>query len=382
MKIAKLETFRVKPRWLLLRLETDDGLVGWGEPVVEGRAATTESAVHELAEYVVGADPRDVENLWQTIYRGGFYRGGPVLTSALSGIDQAVWDIKAKALGVPIYELLGGRVRDKMEVYSWIDSNTPEQAAACAKDRMSRGFRSIKMLGVDQNGWMNDFRQMQALLEKVEAIRSAVGKTCGIGIDFHGRVHKATAKTLLHELEPFHILFVEEPVLVENEEAFAELHQCSSIPLATGERSYTRWGFKNMLQKGYVDIIQPDLSHAGGISEVRRIAAMAEAYDVALAPHCPLGPIAFASCLQVDFASINACIQEQSLGMAYNKGDEMANYVKDPAVFQYENGFIQLLKGPGLGIEVNEVAIREMAKEGHAWRNPVLHLEDGSVAEW
>ncbi len=382
MKITKIETFRIIPRWLLLRLETDDGLAGWGEPVVEGRAGTTEAAVHELSEYIIGSDPRDVENLWQTLYRGGFYRGGPVLTSAISGIDQAVWDIKAKALGVPVYEMLGGKVREKMEVYSWIDSNTPEEAARCAKDKKERGFRNIKMFGVGAVGWINDRKEIDILCEKVQAIRDAVGYDLGIAIDFHGRPHKGMAKTLLKELEQFRLLFVEEPILVDNEEAFAELHACSSIPLATGERNYTRWGFKTMLQKGYVDIIQPDLSHAGGISEVRRIAAMAEAFDVAVAPHCPLGPVALASCLQVDFASINACIQEQSLGMAYNQGNEMSKYVSNPEVFQYENGFVSLLKNPGLGVEVNEASVREMAKSGHNWKNQVLHLEDGCIAEW
>jgi galactonate dehydratase len=382
MLISKIDTYKILPRWLLLRIETDDGYVGWGEPIVEGKAATTEAAVHELSEMILGKDARRVEDIWQTLYRGGFYRGGPVLMSAISGIDQALWDIKAKALGVPIYECLGGNVRDKMEVYSWIDSTTDEEAARSAKEKSEAGFRKIKMFGVDAVGWINDNKEVDKLLSKLQAIRDEVGKDLGIAIDFHARPHKAMAKTLLKQIEPFNILFVEEPVLVENEEAFAELHSCSNIPLATGERSFSRWDFKNMLQKGYVDIIQPDLSHAGGISEVRRLASMAEAYDVAIAPHCPLGPIAFASCLQIDFSSINACIQEQSLGMAYNQGQEMSKYVKDPSVFAFENGFVGLLKKPGLGIEVNEESIKEMAKSGHNWKNPVLHLEDGSVTEW
>lgn len=383
MKITNLETFLIKPRWLLLRIETDDGIIGWGEPVVEGRAETTQACVHELKTYLLGKDPRHIEDIWQTIYRGGFYRGGPVLTSALSGIDQALWDIKGKALGIPVHELLGGKVRDKMEVYSWIDSDTPAEAAASAQDKLDHGFHYIKMFGTNKIGWINDSKEINLLIEKVQAIRDRVGYELGIAIDFHGRAHKATAKTLLKELEPFQILFVEEPVLIENEEAFAELHSCTKIPLATGERSFTRWGFKQMLTKGYVDIIQPDLSHAGGISEVKKIASMAEAFDVALAPHCPLGPIAFASCLQIDFTSINACLQEQSLGMAYNDGFEMGRYVKDPSVFQYNNdGAIDLLTNPGLGIEVNEEQIRSMAEEGHSWKNPVFRLADGSVTEW
>ncbi|WP_317855547.1 galactonate dehydratase [Chakrabartyella piscis] len=382
MKIAKIETFRIPPRWLLVRIETDDGCVGWGEPVVEGRASTTEACVHELKPYLIGEDPRRVEHIWQTIYRGGFYRGGPVLSSALSGIDQALWDIKGKDLNVPIYDLLGGRVRDKMEMYSWIDSDTAEIAAKSALEKKAQGFNNVKMMGTDAIGWINDHKTITTFLEKVQAVRDAVGPDFGIAIDFHGRPHKGTAKTILKELEPLKPIFVEEPVIVENIDAFAELHKSTSIPLATGERNYMRWGFKDLLEKGCVDIIQPDLSHAGGISEVRRIAAMAESYDVALAPHCPLGPVALAACLQIDFACINSCIQEQSLGMAYNKGQELGAYLKDNAVFHYENGFVVPMKAPGLGIEVDEEIIRNMVEPNLEWKSPVFHHKDGSVSEW
>ena len=220
MKITKLETFRIRPRWLLLRVETDEGIIGWGEPVVEGRAATTQACVHELEPYLIGRDPRNIEDIWQSIYRGGFYRGGPVLTSALSGIDQALWDIKGKALGVPVYELLGGKVRDKVEVYSWIDSGSPEEAAKSALDKVAHGFRKVKMTGTTEHGWINDTPTMDALLERVQAVRDAVGPNVGIGIDFHGRVHQGTCKQLLKELEPMKPMFVEEPVLVENIDVF------------------------------------------------------------------------------------------------------------------------------------------------------------------
>ena len=382
MKIAKIETFRIKPRWLFLRIETDDGYVGWGEPVVEGKAEATEAAVKELCSVIMDMDVNNIEDIWQTLYRGAFYRGGAVLSSAISGIDQALWDIKGKRYGLPVYEFLGGAVRNKMEIYSWIDSNTPEEAAISARKKKDAGFNNIKMFGTDKTGWITDAKEMDKLLAKVDAIRNEVGYDFGIAIDFHGRAHKSMAKSLLKELEKYRILFVEEPVLIDNEEAFKELHACSSIPLATGERCYMRWGFKKMLSEGYVDIIQPDLSHAGGISEVRRIASMAEAYDVAFAPHCPLGPIALASCLQVDFASINACIQEQSFGMAYNKGEEMDKYVLNTDIFDFSTGAIKLLRKPGLGVEINEESVREMAKEGHHWRNTIFRLDDGSVTEW
>lgn len=382
MKLSKIETFRLRPRWLLLRLETDDGYVGWGEPVVEGRAATTQACIHELEPYLLGEDPRHVEHIWQTLYRGGFYRGGPVLTSALSGIDQALWDIKGKALGVPVHELLGGAVRNKMAVYSWIDSDTPAIAAKSALEKKTQGFSHIKMMGTDKIGWITDSRTVTDLLEKVQAVRDAVGPDFGIAIDFHGRTHQSTARTLLKELEPMKPLFVEEPVLVENIDVFEQLHRFTSIPLATGERSYTRWGFKELLERGCVDIIQPDLSHAGGISEVRRIAAMAETYDVALAPHCPLGPVALAACLQVDFASINACLQEQSVGMAYNKGQEVNSYLRDSSVFQYRDGYVDIMQGAGLGVDVDESIVRSLCEPELAWKNPVFHMEDGCVTEW
>ena len=382
MKITKLETFRLQPRWLLLRVETDGGFVGWGEPVVEGRVAATQACVHELESYLIGQDPRRIEHIWQTLYRGGFYRGGPVLTSALSGIDQALWDIKGKALGVPVYDLLGGAVRDKMAVYSWIDSDTPEIAARSVKEKMAQGFTTVKMFGTCATGWIDDRKAINDLLERVQAVRDAAGPDVGIAIDFHGRAHHSMARTLLTELEPLKPLFVEEPVLVENLDAFADLHRRSNIPLATGERSFTRWGFKELLERGCADIIQPDLSHAGGISEVRRIAAMAETYDVALAPHCPLGPVALAACLQVDFASINACLQEQSIGMAYNKGQEIDSYLRDPAVFAYQNGYVPLLTSPGLGVDVDEEIVRRSQVPDLAWKNPVFHMEDGSVTEW
>lgn len=382
MKITKLETFRLQPRWLLLRVETDDGFVGWGEPVVEGRVAATQACVHELESYLIGQDPRRIEHIWQTLYRGGFYRGGPVLTSALSGIDQALWDIKGKALGVPVYDLLGGAVRDKMAVYSWIDSDTPEIAARSVKEKMAQGFTTVKMFGTCATGWIDDRKAINDLLERVQAVRDAAGPDVGIAIDFHGRAHHSMARTLLKELEPLKPLFVEEPVLVENLDAFADLHRRSNIPLATGERSFTRWGFKELLERGCADIIQPDLSHAGGISEVRRIAAMAETYDVALAPHCPLGPVALAACLQVDFSSINACLQEQSIGMAYNKGQEIDSYLRNPAVFNYQDGYVPLLTAPGLGVDVDESIVRSTQVPDLAWKNPVFHLEDGSITEW
>jgi galactonate dehydratase len=382
MKITQIELFTVPPRWLFVKISTDEGIVGWGEPVVEGHAATVAAAVREMDDALIGADPDLIEDLWQHLYRARFYRGGPVMMSAIAGINQALWDIKGKRYGVPIYRLLGGPVRSKVRVYAWIGGDRPADVAAQAKERQSLGFTAVKMNATEESHYIDSYDKIEAVIERIGAARAAVGSAFGIGVDFHGRVHKPMAKMLAKELEPFHLMFIEEPVLPENNEALREIANHTSTPIATGERMYSRWDFKTLLEQGYVDVIQPDLSHAGGISECVKIAAMAEAYDVAIAPHCPLGPIALAACLQVDAVAHNTLIQEQSLGIHYNQGNDLLDYLVDPNVFHYQDGYVTLPTAPGLGIEINEAKVREMAKVGHQWRSPVWRHEDGAIAEW
>ncbi len=382
MKITRLTTFLVPPRWCFLKIETDEGIVGWGEPVLEGRAETVAAAVAELADYLIGKDPRNIEDHWTVLYRGGFYRGGGVHMSALAGIDQALWDIKGKALGVPVSELLGGPVRDRIRVYSWIGGDRPAETARQASDAVGRGFTAVKMNGTEEMQYVDSFDKVERCLQNVAAVREAVGPHVGIGVDFHGRVHRPMAKVLIKELEPYKLMFIEEPVLSEHDEALKEIARISSTPIALGERLYSRWDFKRVLQEGYADIVQPDPSHAGGITETRKIASMAEAYDVALALHCPLGPIALAANLQLDAVCYNAFIQEQSLGIHYNQENDLMDYVSNPQVFAYQDGMVAIPGGPGLGIEVNEDYVRERAAQGHRWRNPVWRHRDGSFAEW
>jgi galactonate dehydratase len=382
VKITKLELFKVPPRWLFLKIETDEGITGWGEPVVEGKADTVAAAVMEMSDQIIGKDPMRIEDMFQVLYRGGFYRGGPILSSAISGIEQALWDIKGKFYNAPVYDLLGGACRDRTRVYSWIGGDRPSDVGQAAKLQVQAGFTAVKMNATEELHYIDSIRKVDEAIARIAAVREAVGKDVGIGIDFHGRVHKSMAKIIVKELEPYRPMFIEEPVLPENNEALKEIARYTSCPIATGERMYTRWGFKELLAQGIVDIIQPDLSHAGGILETRKIAAMAEAYDIAIAPHCPLGPIALASCLQLDTCSPNAFIQEQSLGIHYNQGSDLLDYLKDPSVFQYENGFVKNLTAPGLGIEINEEKVREMAAIGHNWKNPIWRQEDGTVAEW
>jgi galactonate dehydratase len=382
VKITSMTTFALPPRWLFLKIETDQGIVGWGEPVLEGRAASVAAAVEELSDHLIGQDPRRIEEHWTVLYRSGFYRGGGIHMSALAGIDQALWDIKGKALGVPVHDLLGGRVRDRIKVYSWIGGDRPAELAAQAKDAVERGFSAIKMNGPEELQYLDSRDKVEKVVANVAAVREAVGPDIGIGVDFHGRVHRPMARVLLDALAPYHLMFVEEPVLSEHVDGIADVLRNSATPIALGERLYSRWDFKDVITSGVVDIIQPDLSHAGGITEVRKIAAMAEAYDIAVAPHCPLGPVALAACLQLDAVAYNAVIQEQSLGIHYNTSNDLLDYIADPTVFAYEAGSVAIPRGPGLGIEVNEDYVRERAVEGHRWRNPVWRHDDGSFAEW
>ncbi|WP_112140912.1 galactonate dehydratase [Glycomyces dulcitolivorans] len=381
MNIARIETFLVPPRWLFVRVETDDGVVGWGEPIVEGRAEAVAAVVETLAERLIGADASRIEDHWQVMTKGGFYRGGPVLSSAVAGIDQALWDVKGKSLGVPVHELLGGAVRDKVRVYTWIGGDTVEALAEDALRAKANGFDAAKCNAAAQLGHIESPAAVHRIVDQFTELRAAVGDDFDIAIDFHGRFSTAMARRVLPLLEPVLPLFVEEVVLPEFSRDLAAVAAGTSIPIATGERLYSRWDYRDVLPAG-IAVAQPDLSHAGGISEVRRIAAMAEAYDVALAPHCPLGPIALASSLQVDFATPNFLIQEQSLGIHYNKDNDLLDYLVDPSVFAFDEGYVARPTKPGLGIEVDEAAVRKAAESPHRWRNQVWRLEDGTFAEW
>ncbi len=367
MKITKLETLLVQPRWLFLKVHTDEGITGWGEPVVEGRAETCAAAVKELESYLIGQDPRAVAHHWQAMYRHAFYRGGPVLTSAISGIDMALWDIKGKALGVPVYELLGGPTRSRVRVYS--HAKTPEEI----RQSKAAGFTAFKT-GVFKNRPARIIESkafVDGVAENFAQLREATGDDADLAIDFHGAISPQTAKLLIKALEPYQPLFVEEPVNCQNVDVMAEIARGTHLPIATGERIFTKWGFREVLEKGAASILQPDLCHAGGITEVRLIAGMAEAYYAAIAPHNPLGPISLAAGIQLAAAIPNFLCQEQ-----VSLGD---GYLKQP--FTVKDGYIEIPTAPGLGIELDEDAVR--AKLGHDWKSPAEYDEDdGSVMDW
>ena len=306
--------------------------------------------------------------------------------SAMAGIDQALWDIKGKYYQAPVYDLIGGLCRDRLKVYRWIGGDRPSDIQASVKEAYEQGYRAVKMNGTEEIHWIDSFKKVEAVCERVNAIRELYGYDMDIAVDFHGRVHKPMAKVLARELDQFRLMFIEEPVLPENNEALREIANHTATPIAVGERMFSRWEYKKLFEQGVADIIQPDLSHAGGITECLAIARMAEAYDVALAPHCPLGPIALAACVNLDCTAPNAFIQEQSLGIHYNKGGDLMDYLNDTSIYQYKEGYIDIVARPGLGVDINEEYVKETAKrfasEGGNWRNPIWRNEDGTVAEW
>jgi galactonate dehydratase len=381
-RIAKIETFRVRPRWLFVRVETEKGVVGWGEATLEGHSEAVEGAFVDFRERFVGWDAANIEDIYQSAYRHRFYRGGEVLMSALSGLDIALWDIKGKTLGVPVWELLGGKVRERANVYGWIGGDRPSDVLEQAKARKAQGFTAVKMNAVESLAWLDSPHALEATVERLKEVKS-VG--IDVGLDFHGRVHKTLAKQLARALEPHKPLFIEEPLLPGHVNELQKLYDQTTIPIALGERLFTRQDVRPYFESGCIDIIQPDISHAGGISETRRIANMAETYDIGFAPHCPLGPIAFAASLQIAFSTPNFLICEMSWKMHYNAGDfDLFTYLKNPQVLDVNEGAIALLTGPGLGIEMNEELIRKNAEENtdFSWRNPTWRGPDGGIREW
>ena len=368
VKITKLETILVKPRWIFLKIHTDVGVIGLGEPLLEGRALTIQTAIKEVEPYLIGKDPRQVVHHWQAIYRHAFYRGGPILTSALSGIDQALWDIKGKLLNVPIYELLGGPTRDRVRVYG--RASTAEEM----KQRMKEGFTVIKTSVAKKNpaNIVENPRFIKYAVDNFASLRDAGGLDMDIGIDFHGAISPQLAKVLIKELEPYMPMFIEEPCQAQNVDTMVDIARGTHLPIATGERIFTKWGFREILEKGAASIIQPDLCHAGGITEGRLIAGMAEAYYIPIAPHNPMGPISLATGLQLAASVPNFLVQEQvTLG---------EGYLKNPFKLQ-KDGTVLIPTGPGLGIELDEGLMAD--KIGHDWKNPESYNAlDGSVVDW
>ena len=381
MKISSFKIYEVKPRWIFIKIITDEGIEGWGEMISGTKTETVTACANEMCKKLLGRDPFDIEALWQELYRS-FFRGGPVNMTVISGIETALWDIKGKYYNMPVYEFLGGKVRDKLKVYSWIGGDRPNNVAEEAKQRFDQGFTAVKMNATEELHYIDSYEKVDQVLERMNSIKELLGNKIQVGIDFHGRVHKPKAKILIKELEPFRPMFIEEPVLPENWDAIIDTAKNSPIPIATGERLSTRWEFKRLFNNNSVDIIQPDVALAGGILETRKIAAAAEMYDIAVAPHAPYGPIALAATLQLDMCTPNVFIQEQSLGIHYNKGFDLIDFVKNKEIFMFKDGYLDVPEKPGLGIEIDEELVKKVSAEGLVWTNPKWKNYDGTIAEW
>ncbi len=363
LKITKLETFVLKNSWVFVKISTNAGITGWGE-MLKDRSKTCAAGAKQVEAYLVGKDPRRVTHHWQAIYRHAFYRGGPVLTAVVSGIDQALWDIKGKALGVPVYELLGGPTRDKIRVYG--SQGDVEQGKLNAFKTNITADGRIPFRYVESQGYVN------RAVDRFAALREKFGPDVDIGIDFHGAVQPQTALLLIKALEPYQPYFYEEPVACQHVDAMAEIARKTHIPVATGERIFTKWGFRDILEKKAAAILQPDVCYAGGITELRLIAGMAEAYYVPIAPHNPQGPCSLAASCQIAAAIPNFLIQERGT-------NTYEDLLKVP--FRQENGFLPLPTGTGLGIEIDEDKL--LAQVGEPGPYPETYdADDGSVIDW
>jgi galactonate dehydratase len=359
--------------YVFVRVVTDAGVTGLGEATLEYKPEAVMGALRDLRDFLVGKDPTMIEHLGQAIYRLSFYRGGPVLNSAMGGIDIALWDIKGKLVGEPIWKLLGGPVRERIRVYTHFGGKTPAETAKEAKKLVAAGFRALKAGPLGAYEMVEGPRKMHEIVEHLKAAREAVGDDVDLMFDAHGDLYPAVSTALAKELEPLHLLWIEEPALPENAEAMKKIAAETSVPIATGERLFTVWGFREVLEKGIADIIQPDMVHAGGITQLKKIAAMAEAYYVAVAPHNPLSPVSTAACLQLDAAIPNFLIQEMVHGLA-----DRAALVTEP-IERVKDGYVELPKKPGLGVELNEEVIKRLGYKQAGF--PEVYRQDGSVGE-
>lgn len=385
--IASIRAWQVPPRWLLVEVETDDHVAGWGEAIVPKRARAVLGAVEDLADNLRGAPAGRIEEAAIRMRQGGFFRGGPILATAAAAIEQALWDIKGRRLGIPIYELLGGAVRESVRAYAWIGGDRPADLATHAQQRLAQGYTAVKMNATSETDHLDLVAAVDGVVERMGTVRDAVGNNLDIALDFHGRVHRTLLPAMLRELEPFRPLWVEEPVSPGHEDVLREVVlRGSSVPIATGERLVSRWDFKRLLEDRVVDVIQPDVSLTG-IFEFRKIAAMAESYDVAVAPHCPNGPVSLAATLQLAACTPNIVIQEHSAGIHYHRGyaglesAEPGDYLDDPSLLNLHQGHLRRLDGPGLGVELKREAVQQRASAWHL-PDPEWRLPDGRIAEW
>ena len=382
MKITRLEIVHVRPRYSFLKVHTDTGIVGLGEACLEGRARVVEAAVMDFEDLLLGQDPRQIERLWNLMFRASFYPAGSVLASAISAVDQALWDILGKHYDAPVHALLGGAVRDRLRMYQHVnlgdwevseqDDVQLDQLSRLARTAVADGYTMIKTALPGPVRVLESKSYIDSVVTRMTRLREAIGDDVDFAIDFHGRVNPSLALQLIREIEHLKPLFIEEPCLPENVDAMARIVAASPLPIATGERLFTRWGFRELLEKASVAVVQPDISHCGGISEARKIATMAETYYAGFAPHNPLGPVNLAASLHLSATIPGFLAQEQ---LTYGVG-----LLTRP--FEQVDGYVELPSGPGLGIELDEEAFADDVYDG-SWRIPHWHHpSDNALAPW
>lgn len=387
MKITKITTTVINAKmrnWVIVQVFTDQpGLIGVGEATVEFQTQAVVGAIEDLSQLIVGHDPRDIEKLWQIIYRHPFFKGGVITMSALSGIDQALWDISAKDLGVPLWRILGGLARDRVRMYDHLgggssdavyNSDTAQSFAAKMKQSIADGFTAVKILAVPQTAPLGGSVGLRHAEELMGSARDAAGPEVDIMIDFHGRTSAAMAIQYARVLEPFHPLFLEEVVQPDQHEALVRARRGINLPLATGERLLTRSEFLPLLKDGLIDVAQPDVCHAGGITELRKISALCETFGVAMAPHNPLGPVATMVNVHLALTTPNFLIQEVM------RADVPWREEVFHGIPEFADGHILPPQAPGIGIEINQI---EASKHPFVSVMPVQWFhKDGSVADW
>ena len=387
MKITRVTTKVINARlrnWVIVQVETDQpGLDGLGEATVEFQTRAVVGAVEDLASLVIGHDPRDIERLWQMMYRHPFFKGGVITMSALSGIDQALWDISAKDMGVPLWRALGGLARDRVRMYDHLgggdseavyDSDTASSFAEKMKQSVADGFSAVKILAVPKTAPLGSAAQLRHAEALMQTARETVGPDVDIMIDFHGRTSAAMAINYAKVLEPFHPYFLEEVVQPELISGMAEVARSTSIPLASGERLFTNQEFLPLLQSGAIDVAQPDVCHAGGITGLRKISALCDTFGVMMAPHNPLGPVATMVNVHLGLNTPNFLIQEVM------RADVPWREEVVQGVPEIRDGYIQVPTTLGIGVSINEL---EAAKHPFDPGTPTQWFhDDGSVADW
>jgi len=368
--------------YVFVKLDTNDGIVGWGEGTLEGKAGAVIACMNDFSDFVVGADPMQVEHIWQSMYVHSFYRAGPVIGSAISGIDQALWDIRGKALGMPVYKLLGGPFDPRgIRGYYHTTARTREDLLRLRETAVEQGVSCFKTGSAGYFEWIETHAKISAAIKQIEALREGLGPDIDIAVDFHAKTSPSVAAVIVKELEPLNLLFVEEPCPPENVKAMARIARRTTTPIATGERLVAAYGVRELIEMGVVDILQTDINHVGGVSALWKVGAMAEAAGISMAPHACEGPIGGLATLHVDAALPNFLVQEICGGVAPSAQDEVwEDWLGFPAM-RMKNGRFPLPEKPGLGFDLTEAALAKYPFAGTRPMARVFHA-DGSVAEW